>query len=156
LDLKKISNNFDCNIDLIDTAPSYGNAEEIIGKLKNKKIKIITKISKLKQRDPNKCIKEIKKNLFESLKKLKKKNIYAILLHDEKDIIKFKHSNLKKFLESLKKMKIVKKIGYSCYDIYKISKYQKIFNFDIIQLPINIFSLNEKKICFLKSFKKKK
>ena len=36
LDLKKILSNFDKNIDLIDTAPSYGNAEKLIGSIKKK------------------------------------------------------------------------------------------------------------------------
>lgn len=155
LDLKKILSNFDKNIDLIDTAPSYGNAEKLIGSIKKKKIKIITKISKLKQLNPEKCVEEIKKNLSSSLKKLKTKKIYAILLHDEKDIFKLKNLILKKFFKELKKKKIVEKIGYACYDIDKIQKYQNIFKFDIVQFPVNIFSLNKKKITFLKKFKKK-
>jgi aryl-alcohol dehydrogenase-like predicted oxidoreductase len=153
VDLNTISNKFDQNIDLLDTAPSYGNAEKLIGSLKNKKIKIITKLSKLEQTSPGKCIQEIKKNLLASFRKLNKKKIYAILLHDEKDIIKLKHPDIKKFLLELKKKKIIKKIGYACYNIEKIPLYQKIFKFDIVQFPINIFTLNQKKINFLSGFK---
>ncbi len=105
VDLNAISNKFDQNIDLLDTAPSYGNAEKLIGSLKNKKIKIITKLSKLEQTSPGKCIQEIKKNLLASLRKLNKKKIYAKLLHDEKNIIKLKHPDIKKFLLELKKKK---------------------------------------------------
>ena len=76
-------------------------------------------------------------------------------MHHENDIFKLQNPILKNFFQQLKKKKIVQKIGYACYDIDKIQKYQDIFKFDIIQLPINIFSLNKKKIDFLKKFKKK-
>ena len=36
VDLNTISNKFDQNIDLLETAPSYGNAEKLIGSLKKK------------------------------------------------------------------------------------------------------------------------
>lgn len=151
--LNKISNKLDQNIDLLDTAPSYRNAEKLIGSLKNKQIKIITKLSKLQQTSPSKCVQEIKKNLLASLHNLNKKKIYAILLHDEKDIIKLKHPDIKKFFQELKKKKIIKKIGYACYNIGKIPLYQKIFKFDIVQFPINVFTLSQKKINFLSNFK---
>ena len=66
------------NINYIDTARYYGNAEEIIGNNNTAKIKIITKIPKL---DLSKNIKNQFNNyLYISLIKLKKNKIYAALL----------------------------------------------------------------------------
>ena len=43
-DLKKVFKRFNKKIDLIDTAPSYGSAEKIIGEYSFKKYKIVTKL----------------------------------------------------------------------------------------------------------------
>ena len=61
------------NIDFIDTAPSYGNSERIIGKNINKKIKIITKLDKLISKDERKICNEMHKKIFFSYNRLKKK-----------------------------------------------------------------------------------
>ena len=52
-DYKDVSNlfkKFNKKIDLIDTAPSYGNAEKILGINKNNKLKIVTKINKFQNK----------------------------------------------------------------------------------------------------------
>ena len=43
----------------------------------------------------------------------------------------------------------------SCYNYKLIKKYTKFYNFDIFQLPLNIFNINPKKIKELKNLKKK-
>ena len=42
--LPNLFKKYNKKIDLIDTAPSYGNAEKILGINKNKKLKIVTKL----------------------------------------------------------------------------------------------------------------
>lgn len=69
----KIINEKKKNIDFVDTAPSYGNSERVIGKNINKKIKIITKLDKLISKDESKICREIHEKIFFSYKRLKKK-----------------------------------------------------------------------------------
>jgi len=104
-DLKKAFKKFNRNIDLIDTAPSYGFAEKFIGKHCNKKYKIVTKLNKIKSKKINKIIDEISSNLDLSLKNLKVKKIYCLMLHSEEDIKIFKNKKIKLFFESIKKKK---------------------------------------------------
>ncbi len=73
-------------INLIDTAPSYGNCEEFIGKYANKKYKIITKIDKIREKSKVYIIKEINLKIKNSLNKLNRKSIYSIMFHNENDI----------------------------------------------------------------------
>lgn len=152
-DLTSLFKTYNNKIDLIDTAPSYGNAEKILGINKNKELKIVTKIDKIK--DKKNIIKEFNVGLKKSLKNLKSKKIYCLMLHQETDIYLFKKSEFKKEILELKKRGIIKKIGISCYNIKNIPKYMNIFKFDIIQFPLNVFAINEKKINFLNQIKKK-
>ena len=151
----KIINEKKKNIDFVDTAPSYGNSERVIGKNINKKIKIITKLDKLISKDESKICREIHEKIFFSYKRLKKKKIYCLLFHREQDIEWLRSEKVKKKIKEFKEKNIINKVGVSCYDYKKIIKYQKIYHFDIFQIPLNIFNINKKKINYLKKLKKK-
>ena len=68
----------------LDTATAYGNSESIIGNVLKKKhsFKIITKSELIKEDVINgEVIEKFKKNFFLSLKKLKQKKIYSVLIY---------------------------------------------------------------------------
>lgn len=126
---KKIINN---NFDLIDTSPSYGNALKEISNLDFNN-KIVTKIKVTKSNH-----KKLYSCFLEQLKEMKKKNVYAILIHNVESL-NFFSKEISFFLKKIKKEKLIKKYGFSIYepsDINIISK--KIANFDIIQVPLNV------------------
>lgn len=141
-------------IDLIDTAPSYGKAEKIISRNCNSNYKIITKFNKTNSKNYNDKFQELRKGFEQSLKNLNNKKVYAILFHNDKDIDILKDKDIKKkFSKLIKNSKI--KVGFSTYSINNIEKKLKIFKFNIVQVPINPFSINIKNICLLKKLKKK-
>lgn len=154
-EFRKIINKFNKKIDLIDTASSYGESEKFIGNNCNKKYKIITKLDKIKSKRPDIIINEINYKLKNSLKNLKSKNVYCLLIHSEADIKLFNNKKIKNHINILKKKKIIKKIGISIYDISKLNNYLKVYDFDIVQIPLNIFSINNKIIEKLRKLKKK-
>ena len=122
-------------IDLIDTASIYGNSEKIIGSQKLKKQKIVTKIYVQNKRYPEKNLKYIfKKNL----NRLKKKKIYCLLIHNIYDLKKDKRISLLENLKSLKKNKMIEKIGFSIYSPIDLKYFQYYFTPDILQIPMNI------------------
>jgi aryl-alcohol dehydrogenase-like predicted oxidoreductase len=136
----KIATNY--NIKIIDTAAQYGQSEEVLGKSLDKKnnFKIITKISYSNSSAIIKSdINSVNILLNNSLKKLNQKNIYGILIHNTKDIFSKNGDLLFKELINLKKDGFVNKIGFSVYSTEEIDLLLKYFEFDLIQLPINIF-----------------
>jgi len=129
-------------INYFDTAYSYGNSEIIIGKFLNfhknykNKVNIITKMSSLKNKKINE--KNINNCFFQSLCRLKQASLYCYMIHDFNDI----KNNCDEIVYSFTKLKnddYIKKIGVSIYDKSQIKFLLKNFNFDLIQIPINIF-----------------
>ena len=93
----------------IDTSPSYGNAETLIGKnLKKKsKFRIITKtISSKSKNINNSFIKNLEKSFVLSLKRLKQKKVYGLLVHNINDLLKKDSYLLYNQLVNFKKKKI--------------------------------------------------
>ena len=70
-------------IKMIDTAPTYGQAEKIIGNYLKKKIKITTKISPFVYDSVDKNLDKFKFEFEKSLKNLKVENIHGLLFHKE-------------------------------------------------------------------------
>jgi aryl-alcohol dehydrogenase-like predicted oxidoreductase len=133
--IEKLVKKFD--IKYIDTAINYGNSETVIGNSSLNKLNIITKI-----KIPNKKInikKWINYQIDNSLKKLKKKNIYALLLHDYKDLNSKNKKEILKTLYDLKKKKIIKKIGVSIYSPNDLKTIWKSWEPEVVQAPLNIF-----------------
>lgn len=153
--IKKILSTKLKKIDFIDTAFSYGNSILYLKKYLNNKIKIITKIDKLNSKDPISISNEIERKVIKNYKIFNNKQLYCILFHDELDAICVKSKIVQKKITELKKKKYLKNIGVSCYNFKLIKKFLKFYNFDVFQLPLNIFNICPKKINELKYLKKK-
>ena len=151
-EFKKIinhSNKF--GINSLDTSPRYGDIENKIANLKLNGWQISSKFL------PANLIYSKKNKYFyldsfqKTLKNLKTKKIYSILIHKPNDLLSEKDF-IFKALDEVKKTNKVKKIGLSLNtmnDFQLIKKYP----FDIIQAPLNFFDqriLQENKINFLK------
>ena len=137
----------------IDTAYNYGKSERIIGKhlSQNDNLKIISKISF----DNDLTLDGLKINFYKSLNYLNKRKIYGLLIHDKSMFNKKKINSTLKFLDYIKKKKLVKKIGLSVYNRKELDKNLQLFDFNIIQLPINLFNQSFLKDGYLKSISEK-
>ena len=124
-------------IKFLDTSPLYGKGENIIGNA-NLKFDIISKVPKIKNRrmNPQEWVIE---NTRKSLKNLKQKSIYAMLVHHASDLKGEYGNSLFAGLKIIKKQKKVKKIGVSIYSFDDLDWILKRFKFDIVQLPFNLF-----------------
>ena len=142
-------------INYLDTAYGYGNAQKIIGQFKKKQWKIITKIPKIRSQNSKKIRKLILEIISSSLKNLNCKSLYAVLFHDEKQLLSKNGNEIFKFLKYLKNKGIINKIGVSFYTPEILLKTLSNFNIDLIQIPINYINrdfINQK---ILKKIKKK-
>jgi len=130
------------NLKYIDTAFTYGNAEQKIGEFKkNKEFFIMTKSPVFS----NKIIKKNDKNIVikafeQSLHRLKLNNCYALLIHHCDDLFKVNGNYLYDALKHLKEINKIKKIGVSLYNKDQIDKVMRLYDFDIIQLPLNLYN----------------
>jgi len=126
-------------INTIDTAAGYKDSEKIIGSLKFKKLKIISKIPKIPfGLEKNKIKTWIYKIVQNSLKNLRIKKLNSILLHDEKVLLSENGELVYEILKELKKENLTSKIGVSIYNFNELSEILKKFEIDLAQAPFNI------------------
>lgn len=126
------------NIDLVDTAMSYGDSEKTLGIAGIEGFKIVSKLP-----SPPTDISDIEKWINEkvklSLNRLGINSLYGLLIHESDNIFSKSGKIIIKSLKKLKSNNIVEKIGISVYEPYEIDKLNDLINLDIIQIPLNIF-----------------
>ena len=128
------------DIKLLDTAPSYGDSELILGKRNLRDFKIVTKTEYFKNNTISNIDKEnLISTFMNSMLKLSLDSIDGLLIHDVNDLFKRGGEDLVDGLKFLKDSGLVKKIGISIYDSQQINSSLQIFKPDIVQLPINVF-----------------
>lgn len=125
------------NIDLIDTAISYGKSEQAIGNTNIKDFKFISKLPDIPKNCSN-IDKWIEENVKSSITKLGINYFEGILIHNTNNLLSEKRNELIKSLKKIKNIGLVKKIGISIYDPKEYEKLIKIMRFDIVQAPLNI------------------
>ena len=129
-------------VNLIDTAPSYGQSEATIGQCLKvaHNYKIVTKINPLNQIViDNEVVTKIGNDFYKSLTRLQVKSIYGLLFHNTDDLRKEGIDKVFEFLHTLKQQKYIEKIGVSVYEEDQIRYVLDRFELDLIQVPINIF-----------------
>jgi aryl-alcohol dehydrogenase-like predicted oxidoreductase len=156
IELNKIFRYLELNkINYIDTAKSYGDSEKLIGENNLLKFKIISKLPKL-----NKNVKNIRRwtleKVYDTLRNVKKKKIYAILIHNPRDLLSKYGSQIYQTLIKLKKKKVIKKIGISVYNPHQADILIKKYKIDIIQIPFSVFDRRILQNNWIYKIKKKK
>ena len=128
------------NINVLDTASEYGDAEEILGKNADINAKIITKTPKVKASYISKeDVVAFNTAFLRSLKRLKKDSAYALLFHDSTDLLKNGSDKLYSWISELKRNGLIEKIGVSVYHGIDLHALLRKYDVDLVQLPLNIF-----------------
>lgn len=128
-------------LSLLDTAAQYGNSEALIGLClsANHPFRIVTKTPSFRTGlligDAAPLLKE---TLFTSLRNLRQKSIYGLLIHDAEDILSDKGFVLCQAMQELKGAGFVEKIGVSVYSPCQLDAVLRFFQPDIVQLPVNV------------------
>ena len=130
-------------IQMIDTASIYGEAEELLGnylvehKKDCKNVKIITKqCNSIEGKSFAQVDKEIRCELEESLRRLKRDAVDGYLLHLYREV---DNANTLTALQKLKEEGIVKNIGVSVYDVDEVEIALQSGDIDYLQMPCSIF-----------------
>ena len=118
-------------INTLDTAIAYGKSEERLGKLMKNNFQIISKFSGIYN------FKDLENELLKSLSNLRMDNIYGFIFHNAYDLIE--NPKMWSYLERLKSLKKIKKIGFSIYNEKELNEILNIgFIPDLVQLPYSI------------------
>lgn len=123
-------------IEMLDTAIDYGESEKNLGKYGVKNFQIITKIPPIPDNLTN-VTEWMRNQVDNSMKRLGVTSIYGLLLHRSNNLLKY-DDEVSKYLEDLKKAKVVKKIGISIYSPKELENIIGFFPIDIVQAPLNI------------------
>lgn len=142
-------------INMLDTAPSYGDSELVLGENNLNNYRIVTKTPHLKNQKITKSdVIYVEKILYESLKKLKINRSYGLIIHKTEELYKPGFELLYSKLNELKKQGLVEKIGISIYEQAEIDYFLGRYKFDLIQLPMNVFDQRLVKSKILSELKK--
>jgi aryl-alcohol dehydrogenase-like predicted oxidoreductase len=125
-------------VDTLDTAISYGQSEDVLGKIGIQQWKIITKIPSLNESVGN-IESWLNEHIDSSMLRLGVRRLEGVLLHRPEDILSDAGDLYVKALESLRETGKVSKIGYSIYSPDSLEQLTARFWPDIVQVPYNVF-----------------
>ncbi len=124
---------------LLDTAPAYGNSEEILGGINNSEFQVVTKTRHFDTlKITNDEISLLNQDFNNSLKKLNQIKIYGLLIHNADDLLKPGGEKILDLLQQFKQTNKLMKVGVSVYDHIKLHSILDNFDIDMVQLPFNI------------------
>jgi aryl-alcohol dehydrogenase-like predicted oxidoreductase len=127
------------NIDLLDTAPSYGDSEKFLGGVNVQQFRVVTKTRHFDNVEiNNNDVELLRKDFYHSLEGLKQDRVYGVLMHNADDLLKTGSQQLFNQLEKFKQEKKIAKIGVSVYDHNQLKSILENYNIDLVQLPFNI------------------
>jgi aryl-alcohol dehydrogenase-like predicted oxidoreductase len=121
-------------INTLDTAPGYGNSEQVLGEIGVNDFHIVTKTIPLKLGVDN-----VLQSFYQSLIDLNTTSVDGLLIHNISDIKDKQFDALYKELNKLKQDKVINKIGFSTYIPNQVDFLLDNFDFDLIQVPFNVF-----------------
>jgi len=117
-------------IDLLDTAPNYGDAEDRIGTFAPNPMLIVTKVRPGSQPLDS---------LRASLGRLRRGSIYGCIFHRAEDVLGPDGKANAAALREARAKGLVRKIGVSVYGAEELESILKMFTPDLVQLPANVF-----------------
>jgi hypothetical protein len=122
------------NIDTLDTAARYGNSEQVLGGVGVNNYRIITKTTPLKN-----GVDGVIKGFHQSLDNLNIGQVDGLLIHNIDDVKDKRFGDLFHKVNELKEEGLINKIGFSTYTPDQVDFLLENFDFDLIQVPFNIF-----------------
>ena len=127
-------------INVLDTAHMYGESEAVIGALlSSRNYSIVTKTPHFtSQRITGTDVELLLSTFNDSCEKLHQ-SPYGLMIHDGNDLLKPGGEKLYLSMQSLKSQGFVNKIGVSVYTPEQCKCIFDKFDFDLIQLPMNIY-----------------
>ncbi len=126
---------------IVDTAANYGDSERVLGRCLSGAtgLGIVTKAGMLTDiTTPRAAYDSLKASLTLSLQRVAKVKVYGFLLHRAAEFLGPHADHLFSALGELKRQGLAGKIGASVYTVAEAETLMQRYQFDLIQLPLNI------------------
>lgn len=133
----------EAGLNVLDTAPSYGEAEGLIGKAlrSGARFRVVTKSAELEPGMPAKrAAQKLREGFLHSLERLQQPRAAGLLLHRCAEALAPGGAALVEEMQRLKSEQLVERIGISIYDAAELDAMSKIFTPDIVQLPVSVIN----------------
>ena len=127
----------DNNVRHLDTAASYGDSEEILGKIGVSNFIVTTKLPHMGN-SPIVVKNWVALQIERSLKRLCLDTISTVLFHNRDDLLGRNGDLLWSELSAIKAAGTISKIGVSVYDEDELAKVLERYKIDVVQVPCNI------------------
>jgi aryl-alcohol dehydrogenase-like predicted oxidoreductase len=121
-----------------DSAPSYGNAESLLGNYRNltKPLNLVSKIKSEKLLSFNLAIESVKKTLADA----KIDKLWCLLLHEEIEFVSSRTDKIIRNLNKVKELGFTEHIGISTYSANAAIFAKKFYpTLTVFQIPENLF-----------------
>jgi aryl-alcohol dehydrogenase-like predicted oxidoreductase len=131
----------DSGVAVIDTAPAYGEAEALLGRLlpTGAAIRIVTKTAPITGAEVTAAAcDEVRRSAQRSLERLRRDRLDALLVHHGSDLALPGGERLAEEVIGLRDAGIATRIGVSVYDREEIDIARKLLPLDVVQFPLNI------------------
>ncbi|HXK56512.1 MAG: aldo/keto reductase [Gammaproteobacteria bacterium] len=127
-------------VDLFDTAPAYGDSEQVLGTcLREDTGAVVTKTSRIESASiDRKSVELVEQSFYQSLRRLKRHSIYAVMIHNPVDLVKPGIEHLIDLLLELKAAGKISRVGASLYTPEQLDLVLKEFPIDLVQVPVNL------------------
>lgn len=127
-------------VDCLDTAPSYGDSEERLGKLLPEgRFRCVSKTpvlgqARLSEEDVERALSSVRR----SIEKLQIPALHGVLVHHASDLLAAGGDRLFDGLRRLKDRGLVGRIGVSAYDAAELDAVTSLFPIEIVQVPLSL------------------
>ena len=145
---------FKIGIRTIDTAIAYEKSEEVLGRIGIKNWNIITKIPTFKNNKSEMRV-WVKQEIDSSMHRLRINKLEAVLFHNSDQVSEPDKKDIYLEVKKIQDEGLINKIGFSIYNIEQADFLIDNFDFQILQIPYNIFDRRFEDVAFLKKCKDK-
>lgn len=125
------------DIDMIDTAPAYGDAEAVIAAHRpaNAQFEIVTKLARISDANGPSAVLDTVRRSFELNGR---RALWAVLVHHVPDLFGPDGDHLFSGLTRLREEGVTHRVGVSVYDPETLARVLERFPVDVVQLPLNV------------------
>jgi aryl-alcohol dehydrogenase-like predicted oxidoreductase len=126
-------------IDVVDTAPVYGNCEERLGRIGLHGMKIVTKISGLASVPVDQISRWMVEQVGRSLDRLRLSSLYSVLLHETDVLQDPQREQIVEGLQEILTQGLSSKVGLSVYYPEELMRQSELLKGALVQVPANLF-----------------